>query len=102
MLNFSESARAKVLELMNAETRQGLALRFGIRGRGPGGFLYRLSFVEDGDRTPTDSAVDAGGVIGFVDAASAPPLPRATVHLGYADASGVQSYNLHPPLAGAQ
>jgi Fe/S biogenesis protein NfuA len=103
MLHFSESARAKVLELMKAETRQGLALRFGIRGRGPGGFLYRLSFVEDGDRTPTDSAVDAGGFMVFVDAESAPHLQGVTIDfVTDARESGFKIDNPNPLWSDAQ
>jgi Fe/S biogenesis protein NfuA len=79
MITFSERARAKVLEFIQRENRDGLALRFGIRGRGPGGFLYRLSFVEASDRQPTDTVIEVGGFSVFIDAESAPSLAGVTV-----------------------
>ena len=79
MVTFSELARSKVLALMQKEDREGVALRFAIQGRGPGGFQYRLGFVTQDDRRPTDMVVDGGGFQVFVDAESAPNLNGAVV-----------------------
>lgn len=79
MITFSDRAKAKILELIRNEGRQGLALRFGIRGRGPGGFLYRLSFVEEADRDSSDMVVDAEGFAVYVDAESLPNLQGVSI-----------------------
>ena len=79
LVTFTDGAKARVLEFMKAEPKQGLALRFGVSGRGPGGFQYRLSFVEESDRSPTDLVVDAGGFRVFIDAESGPSVNGATV-----------------------
>ena len=79
MVTFSDLARAKILELMKTEKRENLALRFGIQGRGPGGFVYKLGFVEASDQTPADTVVEVDGFRVFVDAESAPSLTGAVV-----------------------
>ena len=48
-------------------------------GRGPGGFLYDLRFVEGTARAPEDVVVDAGGFQVFIDPDSAPKLSGATL-----------------------
>lgn len=79
MLTFTEAAAGQIRELFAKESRQGLALRFAIQGRGPAGFLYRLGMVESGDRHPDDEVVDAGGFQVLVDRESAPNLKGVTV-----------------------
>lgn len=79
MLTVSEPAQKKILELLQAQGRQGSALRVAIIGRGPGGFQYDLRFVEGTDRLPGDLVEDAGGFQVFVDADSAPNLDGATL-----------------------
>lgn len=79
MITITPAAREQILSLMKQEPRSDLALRLGVRGRGPGGFQYRLSFVTPDDRKPTDQAVDAGGFMVLVDADSFPSLDGATV-----------------------
>lgn len=79
MITISEAAKQKIVALMKGEKREGLALRFGIRGRGPGGFQYRLAFVPEGDRSESDVLVDAGGFQVLVDAESAPSLEGVTI-----------------------
>jgi Fe/S biogenesis protein NfuA len=106
MVKFSEIARSKILELMSNDGRAGLALRFAVAGRGPGGFQYRLGFVEPSDRQSNDVTVDAGGFQVFVDAESAPNLAGASVDYieGTAE-SGFKIENPNPlwkdPQAGA-
>ncbi|HYM81395.1 MAG TPA: iron-sulfur cluster assembly accessory protein [Candidatus Limnocylindria bacterium] len=79
MITITELARTKILKLMEAEGRSRLALRFAIDGRGPGGFRYRLGFVEPEDRRADDTAVPGGGFDVLIDPASAPQLSGATV-----------------------
>jgi Fe/S biogenesis protein NfuA len=79
MLTITDTARTKVLELIRAENRPGLALRFGIQGRGPQGFQYRLAFVDAAEKTPDDTVVEAGDLHVLVDSASVPDLTGATL-----------------------
>jgi len=58
-IQVTELARDKVLELMKAEGEGELALRFGVTGRGPGGFQYRLGFVSVSEQAADDLRVDA-------------------------------------------
>lgn len=78
-LEITETARAKILEFRAAEKKEGLALRVGIRGRGPGGFDYAMRFVEASDRAADDRIVDGGGFDVYVDAASVEHLDGITI-----------------------
>lgn len=79
MVRFTDTAREKILGLIRGEARQDLALRFGVQGRGPGGFQYRLGLVGPEERTAEDAVDDAGGFQVYVDAESAPLLEGAVV-----------------------
>jgi Fe/S biogenesis protein NfuA len=80
LIEVTEGARAKILELMGQEGQTGSALRFGVTGRGPGGFQYRLGFVGPEDRAADDLVVEAGGGLQvFVDAASADQVKGTTI-----------------------
>ena len=78
-VQITPGARAKILELLRAEGREGLALRMAIGGRGPGGFQYRLGFVAPTERTPEDRVWDAGGFDVYVDPDSFANFAGATV-----------------------
>ncbi len=73
------AAQAKILELLKAQGRAGLHLRAAIAGRGPGGFQYKLGFVDDEERASDDLVIDGGGFKLLVDRQSAPNLEGATV-----------------------
>lgn len=79
MITFTEGARAKVVQILASESRTDLALRFGIDGRGPGGFRYRLAFAAPADRAPDDLVIEAGGFQVFVDPESAPKVNGVTI-----------------------
>ncbi len=79
MITFSETARRKVLELLESEGRQGSALRFAIVGRMGGVFQYRLAFMDPGQRAADDVVVDLDGLQVVVDHASAPHLAGTVV-----------------------
>lgn len=79
MVTITETARNKILGLMEAEEQKDLALRMAIKGRGPGGFRYELQFVGKEEIGPADSVFDAGGLQVVVDSESAPNLQGATV-----------------------
>ena len=79
MLTISDLAKQKILALLEAQGKQGSGLRVGVAGRGPGGFQYDLRFVEDSERGPEDTVLDAGGFQVFVDPQSVPNLTGATL-----------------------
>ena len=106
MVTFTEIARAKVLELLAGEGRQGSALRFSIRGRMGGVFQYRLAFTKPEESEPGDVAADAGGFQVVVDARSAPYLTGTVVdYVESPEQSGFKIDNPNPlwndPLAAA-
>ncbi len=79
MMTVTDSAKLKIRGLLEADGRQGSAVRVAIAGRGPGGFQYDLRFVGGGERDAEDVVVDAGGFQVFIDAKSAPNLDGATL-----------------------
>ena len=79
MLNITELAKNKIAALLETQGRQGSALRVAIIGRGPGGFVYDLRFVENARKAPDDVLMDAGAFQVFIDPASAPKLNGATL-----------------------
>jgi len=106
MITFTDSARAKVVELLAGEGRQGSALRFSIIGRMGGVFQYRLAFIKPEERAPGDVLADAGGFQVVVDGRSAPHLEGTTVdYVETPSQSGFKIDNPNPlwadPLAAA-
>jgi len=97
MITVTEAARNKILELLAAEGREGLALRFAIDGRGPGGFQYRLGFVAPEEKRADDQVVDAGAFQFYVDPESAKNLSGTSVdYLETATESGFKIDNPNP------
>ena len=79
LVKVTDLARGRILGLLQQEGTDS-ALRFGVTGRGPGGFQYRLGFVPGSDLAPTDSVVDAGeGLRLFVDEKSAELVKNTTI-----------------------
>lgn len=76
-LNFTESAAAKVRELIQDEGDDGLALRVYIEGGGCSGFQYGFEFDEN--RAEDDLAVQTNGVTLLVDPLSLQYLMGAEV-----------------------
>ncbi|HET7224462.1 MAG TPA: iron-sulfur cluster assembly accessory protein [Candidatus Eisenbacteria bacterium] len=79
MIHVTDIAREKIQGLLQAEGRQGLALRFAVEGRGPGGWQYRLGFVGPEERQADDHAFDAGGFQVLVDPASLEHVDGTTI-----------------------
>jgi len=95
MITVTELARTKILKLMAAEGRQNLSLRFAIDGRGPGGFRYKLGFVDASDRRADDTVVAGGGFDLLVDAASAPQL--SGVSIDFVDGLAESGFKIENP-----
>ncbi|OGF13041.1 MAG: Fe/S biogenesis protein NfuA [Candidatus Eisenbacteria bacterium RBG_16_71_46] len=97
MVTITEKASEKIRELIAAEKREGLALRFGIGGRGLNGFTYVLRFVPLSERGAGDTAIDAGGFTVLVDAESATHLAGASVdYVETAQGGGFKIENPNP------
>ena len=79
MITITELARDRIAAFMKAENRPNLALRFAVEGRGPGGFMYRLAFVDLAERTDDDQAIDAGPFQVLIDSRSAESLKGTTL-----------------------
>jgi Fe/S biogenesis protein NfuA len=95
LVQITEKARTKIAEFLSAEGRPGLALRMAINGRGPGGFQYRLGFVNATDQSKADPSFDAGGFTVVVDAESVDNLRGATVD--YVEASYGAGFKIENP-----
>ncbi len=96
LVTLTELARGKVLELMRAEGQSDVALRFGVAGRGPGGFQYKLGFVGSGDQAADDTIVDAGdGLRVLVDAKSADIVKGTTID--FVDGPEGQGFRIDNP-----
>ncbi|MGH9276825.1 MAG: iron-sulfur cluster insertion protein ErpA [Acidimicrobiales bacterium] len=95
ILNLSETASAKVKELIRAEGNDELALRVAVRPGGCSGFSYEMFF--DSEFAPDDQLAEAGGVRVVVDAASAPYLRGAS--LDYKDGLQGAGFAINNPNA---
>src|SRR2546426_171019 len=77
MITLTDSASAKVKELIEAEGNSELALRVAVRPGGCSGFSYEMFF--DTDFAPDDLKMDYGGVKVVGDPASAQWLGGASL-----------------------
>ncbi|WP_242634286.1 iron-sulfur cluster insertion protein ErpA [Marinobacter salicampi] len=76
-LFFSDSAVAKVRELVEEEENPSLKLRVFVTGGGCSGFQYGFSFDDNQDED--DTAIEKGGAILLVDPMSYQYLVGATI-----------------------
>jgi len=95
MITVTEAARIKIRELLAAEGRAGLAVRFATQGRGPVTYRYQLGFVGPEEKRPDDTVVDAGGFEVWIDAVSLPDLKGAT--LDYLDSLAESGFKIENP-----
>lgn len=79
MITITDSAKKKILELMQAESQPDIGVRVLVTGGSPGSFRYGLGFMAGKDKAADDTVIDAGGFKVYVDAESAPKLQGATV-----------------------
>lgn len=77
MITLTDSASAKVKELIEAEGNSELALRVAVRPGGCSGLSYEMFF--DTDFAPDDLKTEFGGVTVVVDSASAQYLSGASL-----------------------
>ena len=96
LVQVTEVARGKVLELMRAEGQGDVVLRFGVDGRGPGGFQYKLGFVSAAEQAADDQVVDAGeGLRVLIDAKSAGLVKGTTID--FVDGPEGQGFRIDNP-----
>lgn len=77
MITLTDSASAKVKELIEAEGNSELALRVAVRAGGCSGLSYEMFF--DTDFGPDDLKAEFGGVTVVVDSASVQYLSGASL-----------------------
>ena len=92
MITLTESAAAKVQQLLETNTQQGDALRVRVTGGGCSGLRYELAF--DGQATDSDEEIEQLGVRLLVDAKSAVYLAGTTLdYMDRLDESGFKILN---------
>ena len=79
MVEFTEAAREKITEIIEAKAQEDMMLRMQIMGRGPGGFLYSLRFVPADEKSPDDLELNMESFHVLIDQNSAQNLEGSTV-----------------------
>lgn len=79
MVEFTEAAREKITEIIEAKAQEDMMLRMQIMGRGPGGFLYSLRFVPADEKSPDDIELNMESFHVLIDQNSAQNLEGSTV-----------------------
>ena len=95
MITVTDTAAAKVKELMDQEGEEGLALRVAVRPGGCSGFSYEMFF--DTDVANDDQRASFGPVDVIVDPSSAMLLEGAT--LDYKDGLNQAGFAIENPNA---
>jgi len=95
MLLITETAVNKVKMLMEAENKQGQALRVAVKGGGCAGFEYAMTFEEGPNET--DTVLEFGGLKVYVDAMSNMYLEE--VEIDYLDSLQGSGFKIHNPKA---
>ena len=95
MITLTDTATAKVRELLDGEGDPALALRVAVRPGGCSGYSYEMFF--DGDVATDDEQADFSGVKVVVDSSSAQLLTGAT--LDYKDGLQQAGFSIDNPNA---
>ncbi len=95
MITVTDVARDKILEMIRAQGKDGLALRFGVKGRGQGVFLYQLAFADRAEQGADDVVVTVGALVVLVDPQSAPNLAGATID--FVEQEGQSGFKIDNP-----
>ena len=95
MIKLTQSAAAKVKQLLQTRTREGDALRVRVKGGGCSGLRYELAF--DSQAADSDEEIEQRGVRLLVDAKSASYLDDIT--LDYADGLNESGFKIVNPSA---
>ncbi len=95
MITLTQSAAAKVKQLLETNTRQGDALRVRVTAGGCSGLRYELAF--DSQVADSDEEIEQRGVRLLIDAKSAAYL--ADITLDYADGLNESGFKILNPSA---
>ena len=95
MITLTDTAAAKVKDLIDAEGEPELALRVAVRPGGCSGFSYEMFF--DSEFASDDVTIEQGGVRVVVDPSSAQLLTGAT--LDYKDGLQQAGFSINNPNA---
>jgi len=95
VITLTDTATAKVRELLDGEGDPALALRVAVRPGGCSGYSYEMFF--DGDLAADDEQADFSGVKVVVDPSSAQLLAGAT--LDYKDGLQQAGFSIDNPNA---
>ncbi len=71
MLTITESAKRKILSVIQAQGKPGDGLRIAIVGRSSAGFTYDMHLIEEGEAEAEDIVVDTGDFPVIIDSGSA-------------------------------
>ncbi|WP_209125557.1 iron-sulfur cluster assembly accessory protein [Alkalihalobacillus sp. BA299] len=77
MITITESAVARIKEMLNEEEEQGFKLRIGVKGGGCSGLSYGMGF--DKEEQEDDMKLDFEGLEVLVDNESAPVLKGVVI-----------------------
>jgi Fe/S biogenesis protein NfuA len=81
VITFSESASARLLEMLKAEGHEGYAVRVRVKGRDNDTFVYDIRSVAVADKSAGDEVVETDDFLVYIDPASAKRLNGAVVDL---------------------
>jgi iron-sulfur cluster assembly accessory protein len=95
MVTLSETAAAKVRELLEQEGRADIALRVAVQPGGCSGLRYAM-YLDD-EIAPTDVTAEQHGVRVVVDRMSVPYLKEATID--FVDTLEASGFTIDNPLA---
>ncbi len=95
MLTITDRAHEKIKALMAEEKADSLILWMSINGRGPGGFVYDLRFLEEKERPADDLSLTIDGITIVVDKKSADYLQGAKID--YLVRDGDEGFNVENP-----
>ncbi|MFH1679946.1 MAG: iron-sulfur cluster assembly accessory protein [Candidatus Eisenbacteria bacterium] len=79
MVTFTDTARERILAIMEAQEKTGCGIRVVIAGRRSEGYRHELSWVEPGREAEDDTVVEVDGFKAYIDPLSAPSIEGTTV-----------------------
>lgn len=85
MITFSDNARARLVDMLKAEGREGWAIRIRVKGRDNDTYVYDFRSVEVADKSAGDEVVDTGDFLVYIDPASAKRIQAASVDISVAE-----------------
>lgn len=85
MITFSDNARARLVDMLKAEGREGWAIRIRVKGRDNDTYIYDFRSVEVADKSAGDEVVDTGDFLVYIDPASAKRIQGASVDISVAE-----------------